>query len=129
MQKRNRKDFKAIKDARGEIIDLLVGESIDAVTLVTLNKGAIRGNHVHKETTQWNYILSGRLKYVSQQDGQAPVVEELIPHDFTVSRPGESHAFMGLDEHSEMLVFTRGPRSGNDYEKDTFRLTTPLIKG
>ena len=30
-------------------------------------------------------------------------------------------------EDSELLVLTRGPRSGMNYEKDTFRLKNPLI--
>ena len=128
MEKKNRRDFTAVTDERGEIIDLLVGESINAVTLVTFKKGAVRGNHVHKETTQWNYVVSGRLRYVSQLPGQKPSEVELGPHDFSVSRPGESHAFTALEEPSELLVFTRGPRSGKEYETDTFRLTTPLIK-
>ena len=41
-------------DHRGDIIDILTGIEIDAVTLITFSKGAVRANHYHKETTQWN---------------------------------------------------------------------------
>ena len=45
-------------DNRGYIKDLVENENINAVTIITLTKGAIRGNHYHKETFQWNYIIS-----------------------------------------------------------------------
>jgi hypothetical protein len=46
--------------------------------------------------------------------------------DLIVNRPLERHAFEAIDD-CRMLVLTRGPRGGEDYEKDTFRLDAPLI--
>ena len=37
----------------------------------------------------------------------------------------EHHAVHALED-SVFMVFTRGPRGGDDYESDTFRLETPL---
>ena len=45
------------KDKRGEIIDIIENEKINSVTIITFSKGAIRGNHYHKKTIQWNYVL------------------------------------------------------------------------
>ena len=44
-----------------------------------------------------------------------------------ISRPWEAHAFKGLKK-SKLLVITRGPRAGSNYEKDTFRLKKPLLE-
>lgn len=124
----------AFEDSRGVILDILVGENIDAVTYISFKNKAVRANHFHKETTQWNYVLSGKLKYCSKvidkdmlEDSQTEITEEtLYPGDFCVSYPWEAHALQGIED-SEVLVLTKGPRSGMDYEKDTFRLEKPLI--
>ena len=79
-------------------------------------------------------MLSGKLKYCNKvinkdllEDSLTNIDEEtLYPGDFCVSKPWEAHAFQGIED-SEMLVLTKGPRSGMDYEKDTFRLKKPLI--
>ena len=49
------------KDKRGEILDIFTKNPKDHCTLVTFNKSAIRGNHFHKKSTQYTYILSGKL--------------------------------------------------------------------
>lgn len=118
----------AFKDDRGEITDLLENENINAITRITFRKGAVRANHYHKETTQWNYLISGSIKLVSQVPGE-PVVETVMkPGDFTVTGPNVSHALVGLDD-ADLLVFTKGPRGGKEYESDTFRLEVPLATG
>ena len=115
----------AHQDERGEIIDLLENEIINAVTLVTFRAGAIRGNHYHKETRQWNYLISGSIKFVSQVSNE-PVVESLMkPGDFMVTDPNVRHALVALED-SELMVFTKGPRGGKEYESDTYRLETPI---
>jgi hypothetical protein len=39
--------------------------------------------------------------------------------------PQEGHAFEALED-TTFLVLTRGPRGGENYEDDTFRLETSL---
>jgi quercetin dioxygenase-like cupin family protein len=41
--------------------------------------------------------------------------------DLFVSYPGEPHAMKAL-EYSEMIVITSGPRAGENYNEDTFKL-------
>lgn len=116
----------AFKDDRGEIIDLLENEVINATTIITFTNGAVRANHYHKETYQWNYVISGRIKLVTQFPGEDAVVTVMEKGDLVVTVPNERHALLGMEE-SELLVLTKGPRGGSEYESDTFRLEIPLI--
>jgi quercetin dioxygenase-like cupin family protein len=51
---------------------------------------------------------------------------ELGPGEVIKHGPGDTHAWKALED-SDCLVFTRGPRSGEDYESDTYRLDEPLL--
>lgn len=116
----------SFEDERGKIIDLIQNETINAITIVTFKKGAVRGNHYHKETFQWNYLISGKIKLVSQIPDHDVVEKIMKTGDLVVTGPDERHALVGCEE-SELLVLTKGPRGGKEYEKDTFRLEIPLI--
>jgi len=116
----------SFKDDRGEITDLIEGEDINAVTRISFVRGSVRGNHYHKQTTQWNYVISGKLRLVSHILGE-DVVETLMgAGDMTVTKPNERHALVAIED-SNVLVFTKGPRGGKEYENDTFRLEVPLV--
>jgi len=116
----------AFSDDRGEIIDLIENENINSITLITFTEGATRANHFHKETTQWNYLISGKIKLLTQISGEQVIETIMLPGDFTVTKPNDSHALHALEE-SQVMVFTKGPRGGKEYESDTFRLDVPLI--
>ena len=116
----------SFSDDRGDIIDLLEGEDINAVTLVTFRAGAVRGNHYHRETTQWNYVLSGRISLSSMLPPGERREVVLEPGDLVTIAPNERHAFVAL-EPASMAVFTRGPRGGKEYETDTYRVEPPLV--
>ena len=62
------------KDKRGIILDLIEKENINAVTYITLNRNSVRGNHYHKKTIQWNYILSGCIKFFSELNGKKKIL-------------------------------------------------------
>lgn len=112
-------------DARGEITDILVKENIEAVTLITLVRGATRGNHYHKETVQYLFVVQGKLKMLTRMPDQPIVVTILEKGDLAVTDHMEHHAFTALED-SAFIVLTRGLRGGKDYEKDTYRLSEPL---
>ena len=59
------------KDTRGIIVDLLEKKKINAITYITQNKGKVRGNHFHKKTTQWNYLIKGRIKIVTKKKNKS----------------------------------------------------------
>jgi quercetin dioxygenase-like cupin family protein len=115
-------------DERGEIIDLIENETINAVTVITFKKGAVRGNHYHQHTIQWNYVISGRIRLVSQEPGASVIETELAPGDMGMTVANVRHALVGLED-SVVMVFTKGPRGGKEYETDTYRLDVPLTTG
>jgi dTDP-4-dehydrorhamnose 3,5-epimerase len=114
------------KDHRGVIIDMVEKEKINAVTLLVTKKGFIRGNHYHKKTWQWNYILNGKAKLICQKFHGKKYNTVLKKGDLILLGPGEKHAFFALSKFT-MFVFTKGPRGGKEYENDTFRLKKSLI--
>jgi quercetin dioxygenase-like cupin family protein len=105
------------EDPRGSITDL-IEEHINSVSKVTFTSGAVRGNHVHRQTTQWTYVLYGSLTVYTEEDGKI-ISKEFREGDFFVSLPNSPHAMKAL-EGAEILVFTQGPRAGSEYESDTF---------
>jgi quercetin dioxygenase-like cupin family protein len=116
----------AFSDDRGRITDMLQNVEINAVTFITFRKDAVRGNHYHKATTQWNYVTSGKILLRTSIPGEGSRDTVMGKGDFVVTVPNERHALLALED-SELLVFTQGPRGGKEYESDTFRDETPLI--
>ena len=113
------------KDKRGSITDLLEKQNINAITLITQKKGSVRGNHFHKKTIQWNYVLKGKLELYTKKKNRM-IRTILSKGEFAVTVKNESHAIMAL-QNTEFLVFTQGPRGGEEYENDTYRLKDLLV--
>lgn len=115
------------EDERGAIRDILTHTPVEHITIITNVKGAVRGNHYHKETIQYDYVVSGKMRILSRPEGTETVTVvtaepgTLIKHD-----RGEAHALIALED-SVFLSITEGTRGGEDYEKDTYRLETPLV--
>ncbi len=116
----------AHKDARGVITDLHVGKPVNALTTVTCRTGAVRGNHFHKHTTQYTYVLTGRLRFFAQNEGGRIERRVVRAGDLITSLPLERHAFEAVED-SVLLAFCHGPRAGRNYENDTYRIAEPLI--
>jgi quercetin dioxygenase-like cupin family protein len=112
-------------DERGVIQDLLETH-LDAVTEITTKAGAIRGNHVHKQTTQWTYVVYGLMKFAWIEDDGVHT-KMYGPHSLVKEPAGVPHAWEAVNDTC-VLVFTQGPRSGSAYESDTERLAHPLLK-
>lgn len=111
------------EDHRGIIQDLL--GPVDAVTEIFTREGRVRGNHVHALTTQWTYIVSGMMLLVTEQGG-VRAEHTAVRGDLVCEQAGVPHAWKALED-TVVLVFTRGPRSGEAYESDTRRLEVPLL--
>ena len=116
------------KDQRGIIKDI-IQEDINSVTYITIKKGKIRGNHYHKKTTQWNFIISGSVNLFYKKNILSKTTKRVLlkKNDLAVCYPNEPHAFKSL-KNCELVVFTKGPRKGKEYETDTFRLTSSIVK-
>ena len=113
------------RDERGIIRDLIEKEKISSITYITFSKNSVRGNHFHKKTIQWNFIIFGEVLFVSKINGKIRKIKG-IKNDLVKIETMEHHAIKALKK-TEILVFTKGPRSARDYEKDTFRLKENLL--
>jgi quercetin dioxygenase-like cupin family protein len=114
---------KEFRDDRGIIRDIFYGKNINHGTLITNNPYAVRGNHYHKETTQYTYIVSGELEYY-YTDLNKKIISKFKASagDLLVSEPNEIHAMRSGPAGCVFIAFAEGPRGGEDYEKDTFRV-------
>ncbi|MBF8280743.1 MAG: cupin 2 conserved barrel domain protein [Candidatus Magasanikbacteria bacterium] len=117
------------QDERGEIRDILTHQSVDAVTYITCRAGSVRANHYHKFSVQYTYVLRGGFDAYSQQgeDGTTRESHRVTVGDLVIHEAGEAHAFRALED-GEILSLTMGPRNGEDYEKDTYRLKEKMVE-
>ena len=121
-----RRIANAFEDERGSIADILEDEPIEHVSTLMTRKGSVRGNHLHRETWQWLYVTAGMLRYMTRDESGATVMAVARAGDVILTKPNEAHAMEALED-TTMIVMTRGPRGGREYESDTFRLREPLI--
>jgi quercetin dioxygenase-like cupin family protein len=112
------------QDDRGTITDIFYKINANHACLITNWPGAIRGNHYHKETTQYTWVLTGSMTYYSKPVGSDEPAQEisLKRGDFVISEPGEIHAMKVDPDGCTFVAFAEGPRGGEDYEKDTYRV-------
>ena len=114
---------KIFKDARGIIADVIYKNQINHIGYISSKKNSIRGNHFHKKTTQYNFVLDGIINYYSKTKKQKKIkVTKLKKGDLILTKPNEIHAFKTISSKSIFMVFTVGIRGGKDYEKDTYRV-------
>ena len=110
-------------DERGTISDIVENVPITHATIITSRARAIRGNHYHRETHQYLYMLQGRMRLTtrSRSGSSAAASVVLEAGDLAITRPGEEHAMRALED-TPCLVLSHGPRGGSDFESDSFRL-------
>lgn len=119
-------------DNRGEILDIFVNSPKDHCTLITTKKGAIRGNHFHKESTQFTFIVAGKFKlYRAKVDENGDILGEIqcdtIETNDLITHPAyEAHTLVAISDTTTILAFACGKRGGSYYENDTFRLKKKL---
>ena len=122
----------AFEDDRGIIMDIFTSEPKDHGALITFNKGVQRANHYHKESTQYTFLVSGRLLMRSADVSEKGVISNaykesiLEPYTLVKHNPFEAHAFKS-NESSTILAFACGLRGGEDYEKDVYRLIKSMF--
>jgi quercetin dioxygenase-like cupin family protein len=110
------------EDERGQIRDIMVHTPVDAITYITFKKDVVRGNHYHEKTMQYDYIISGSLVCRTKKDIASPVEEVIVVAGDFIEHPYlVRHAYKALED-SVMISSTNGPRQGDEYENDTFRL-------
>ena len=114
------------EDARGTIMDIFVGQPHEHCTIITTKKGGVRGNHYHKLSRQHDFVVSGSMEiYGKVMDGGEITKAVLNAGDLVVWEPNEAHEFIATED-TIFITFVDGPRAGEDFEKDTYRLEKPL---
>ena len=112
------------EDERGKIIDIIDDGDFVHAGIVTFKKGAVRGNHYHKQTEQVNYILKGKIRYLSKdltKKGSKIVENIMVPGDMIIDPPFQWHEQEAIED-SEMLFFTKKSRKKGGFEQDVFRI-------
>jgi quercetin dioxygenase-like cupin family protein len=110
-------------DERGTITDMFYAKTINHGCIITNKPLAVRGNHYHKLTTQYTLVLSGSLNYYARTlDNNDIQTFTAIHGDMIISEPGEIHAMRAGEHGCTFMAFAEGPRGGEDYESDTYRV-------
>ena len=113
------------QDDRGSITDIVEQLDFNGATMIESKKGSIRGNHYHKLTVQYIYVLHGKMKSKAKKVDE-PMVAVIVEPGHLISHEAyEAHSFEALED-TLFLVLSSGLRTGSDYEKDTYRLNVPL---
>jgi dTDP-4-dehydrorhamnose 3,5-epimerase-like enzyme len=122
--KHGQEGLGAFVDVRGTITDIFYKANMNHGCVITNQPGAVRGNHYHKFTTQYTYIVSGTLTYYSKSiETEKPAHAFVaVAGDMIVSEPFEIHAMKSGADGCTFIAFAEGPRGGEDYESDTYRV-------
>jgi quercetin dioxygenase-like cupin family protein len=115
----------AHRDARGVILDILENDAVECVTILTSKRGAVRANHYHKKTTQYTYVIDGKIRVLEQRGNGRIERRVLKPGDLLTTPPWVKHAVVAIED-STLIACAHGPRRGKNYEDDTYRLDPPL---
>jgi quercetin dioxygenase-like cupin family protein len=109
-------------DDRGGI-QMLVDFPIGSALVITSKKGAVRGNHYHKEDDHYSYLASGRMEYYHRPAGSAGPPEVLViePGQMFYSPPLVEHTMKFLED-SVFYVFAKLNRDQESYEADVVRV-------
>jgi|SRR3989338_866331 len=117
----NKRVVPVFKDARGIILDILE-KPVSHIGLVTFKKGATRGNHYHKKSTQYSYVLGGKIELTIKKINEKKIRKIILKEgDLTTIPRNMIHTYRAL-ENSSMLDLTTYARGIKGYETDTVRV-------
>lgn len=122
-------DLEIHLDDRGRIADAFFGVNINHVVVIDSIKGAIRGNHYHKETVQSILITKGSLEYWYKSLDENALTQFVVAveGDVITSGKNEIHTMKILENDTQFIAFTEGVRGGKNYESDTYRVENSII--
>ena len=113
------------EDSRGTITDIVEQIDFNGATIISSKAGSIRGNHYHKESVQYIYVLAGKMISRSKKMGEKLTEVVVQRGDLISHEKYEAHMFEALED-TTFLVLSSGLRTGKDYEKDTFRISCQI---
>lgn len=109
-------------DKRGHIYDILEGEKVGHVGMITFSKGVVRASHYHLKSTQYSYVISGKIELtIATHEGKNKKTYILNEGSFNVIPPKTYHRYKALTK-AVILDLTTMSRNDNGYEKDTVRI-------
>lgn len=117
----------SFKDKRGIIRDVLVNAPMDTITYIESAPGTVRANHYHKKSTQYDYIIEGKMVCAFRDGFDGKITKKTVSAGSLIFHPKNQHHAYKAIEKTKFISITKGPRRGEDYEKDTYRLTEPLL--
>jgi dTDP-4-dehydrorhamnose 3,5-epimerase-like enzyme len=111
------------RDSRGIFREILTGFPAGTVVCGRMNAGAMMGNHYHRRTRVFFYLLAGAadVRTVSVETG-AKEKFSLLENQGVFFEPGESHAIK-FREDSEFLMLKSLPYDPED--PDTIEYPVP----
>ena len=120
--------LQSFKDNRGIISDIFYKKKMEHAALIESKPNITRGNHYHKKTVQYIFILKGSLEYWYKKKKSSERAKKIIlkEGDFIETPANEIHAMKIGKTRNKFIVFSKGIRGGLDYEKDTFRVKAGL---
>lgn len=124
----------AFEDARGKIVNVIQGDEIRHVAVITRKAGSVFGNHWHPDgNTQRMYLVSGRYRSVSvpvDADGRPtadPLDVVVCAGALTTVGPRIGHAYEALED-CVFLNLNTSTREVDGFGTHTIRLHEPLIR-
>ncbi len=117
----------ATTDENRLLMDLLIKGSVSSVTYLTCKQGFVLGNHFHKYTTRYSFVLKGKILLVSQKENH-PIAKRILEKgEMCITQPMEKYAYFALED-TELLVLAKGPSGNTEFESDTYPVWEPLIR-
>jgi len=110
----------AFIDHRGTIMDIIQEMSVEHVAIFTSKAGSVRGNHYHKESVAYIFVIEGQFQ-IFYRDEHSPANNVVAnTHDLVTVEPLERHSLLALED-SIFLMLVSGPKGGKQYVSDTVR--------
>lgn len=96
------------QDERGSLVELLNGQEIESVSCGQMRKGAIMGNHYHKQTSVFFFLTSGaaRVKNLHVKTKKRESFE-LRKNEGTMFEPFVTHAIMFYQDSTFIMLKTK----------------------
>lgn len=120
--------FKPFEDKRGSLKKIAmksrVGMDIEEVYILYSNKGAIRGNHYHKETVEYFTLVEGTASFSLKdlETGCSETIKLSADDNIIIKVPvNVVHAFKN-EEDEPMVMLAVSSREYNPDDTDTYSM-------
>jgi dTDP-4-dehydrorhamnose 3,5-epimerase len=120
--------IQPFEDMRGSLKKLLMisqlkeDEKIEEVYVLISNQGSVRGNHYHKETLEYFYVISGKAKVALKNLDTGAFEEMILSSSDNVTLkvpPYVVHAFKN-EEEEPFIMLAISSKEYNKDDTDTF---------